>query len=59
MNFHAEHHLLPAAPYHALPGFHALISGCIPERQGYWQGHREILQRLFGRKLPQAGGSDS
>ena len=59
MNFHAEHHLLPAAPYHALPGFHALISGRIPERQGYWQGHREILERLFGRKLPQAGGSDS
>ena len=49
MNFHAEHHLLPSVPYHALPRFHALLNGRIPVRQGYRAGHREILSRLLGR----------
>ena len=49
MNFHAEHHLLPSVPYHALPRFHGLLKGRIPVRQGYRDGHREILARLWGR----------
>ena len=49
MNFHAEHHLLPAVPYHALPRFHGLLHGRLPVRQGYRASHREILARLWGR----------
>jgi fatty acid desaturase len=26
-NYHAEHHLAPGVPFHALPGLHALIAG--------------------------------
>jgi len=46
MNFHAEHHLLPSVPFHALPRFNALLKGRIPVRAGYRQGHREILAQL-------------
>ncbi|MFO1191867.1 MAG: fatty acid desaturase [Rhodoferax sp.] len=46
MNFHAEHHLLPAVPFHALPRFHALLQGRIPPHDGYAGGHREILALL-------------
>lgn len=46
MNFHAEHHLLPSVPFHALPRFNALLQGRIPVRGGYREGHREILAQL-------------
>jgi len=49
MNFHAEHHLLPSVPYHALPRFHSLIEAHIPVCKGYRQGHREILAQLRAR----------
>jgi fatty acid desaturase len=49
MNYHAEHHLLPSVPYHALPRFHGLLQGRIPVRHGYLAGHREILAHLRGR----------
>lgn len=55
MNYHAEHHLLPSVPFHALPRFHALLQGRIPPRHGYREGHREILARLRG-ELPQGAG---
>lgn len=50
MNFHAEHHLLPSVPFHALPRFNALLQGRIPVRRGYREGHREILARLRGHE---------
>lgn len=50
MNFHAEHHLLPSVPFHALPRFNALLQGRIPVRGGYRAGHREILARLRGQQ---------
>ena len=49
MNFHAEHHLLPSVPFHALPRFNALLQGRIPVRGGYREGHREILACLRGQ----------
>jgi len=55
MNFHAEHHLLPSVPYHALPRFHALVAGRVAERQGYCHGHREILARLRGQAVATPG----
>ena len=54
MNFHAEHHLLPSVPFHALPRFNALLEGRIPVRDGYAQGHREILARLREPVAPPA-----
>ena len=52
MNFHAEHHLLPSVPFHALPRFNTLLQGRIPVRAGYRQGHREILASLRGAGTP-------
>ncbi len=54
MNFHAEHHLLPSVPFHALPRFNALMQGRIPVRAGYRQGHREILAALRGHATADA-----
>lgn len=49
MNFHAEHHIAPSMPFHALPGLQQLLGQKLPQRQGYRQGHWEILRQLFGR----------
>ena len=49
MNFHAEHHIAPSMPFHALPGLQQLLGERLPQRRGYRQGHREILRQLFGR----------
>lgn len=35
LRFHALHHLLPGAPYHALPGLHALLKRELPEDSPY------------------------
>jgi fatty acid desaturase len=47
MPYHAEHHLYPAIPFHALPAAHQLLR----ERfrhvvRGYVAGNREILAGL-------------
>jgi fatty acid desaturase len=47
MPYHAEHHLSPAVPFHALPALHEQLRG----RQrvitrGYWAAHKEILSRI-------------
>ena len=46
MNFHAEHHLAPQMPYHALPRLRSLLNGRIPVRDGYRGGHREIRAEM-------------
>ncbi len=46
MNFHAEHHLAPPVPYHALPRMRILLNGRIPVRDGYRGGHREIRAEM-------------
>jgi len=48
MPFHAEHHLCPGVPFHALPALHAQLRGV--ERRiytGYLDAHREILARAL------------
>jgi fatty acid desaturase len=53
MPFHAEHHLYPSLPFHALPAAHGLIAPrlqhCDP---GYLAVHRDLLQRLPSLALP-------
>ena len=47
MSYHAEHHALPALPFHALPAAHALLEREIAvQSPGYVAAHREIVARL-------------
>lgn len=49
MPFHAEHHLYPSIPFHALPAAHRLIGDKFRHvSQSYAQGNREIIAS-FGR----------
>ena len=44
MPFHAEHHLYPSIPFHALPAAHAMIGARFAHvSPGYLAGNREIL----------------
>lgn len=46
-NYHAEHHLAPGVPFHALPALHALVATrlrCIAP--GYRAAHRDIRAAL-------------
>jgi fatty acid desaturase len=48
MPFHAEHHLSPAVPFHALPELHKeLRSGNRRVVIGYCGAHKEILANIF------------
>lgn len=51
MPFHAEHHLAPSVPFHALPALHGEISAVHPSIvKGYWGAHKDIIRRsLQGR----------
>lgn len=45
MPFHAEHHALPAVPFHALPRLHPLLAPHLAELEiGYLAAHRRILR---------------
>lgn len=49
MPFHAEHHALPAVPFHALPALHRLLAAHIAELEpGYLAAHRRILAAQRG-----------
>ncbi|HKU98166.1 MAG TPA: fatty acid desaturase, partial [Vineibacter sp.] len=53
MPYHAEHHLLPSLPFHALPKLHGDVRphlACIST--SYWAVHRELLARLRGKGDP-------
>lgn len=48
MSYHAEHHLCPAAPFHALPRVHELVGGQVhPVGSGYLAVHAAILRDLW------------
>jgi fatty acid desaturase len=48
MPFHAEHHLSPGVPFHALPALHRDLRGVPrPITGGYHGAHREILGRIL------------
>ena len=53
MPFHAEHHLYPSLPFHALPRAHQWIGPRIDHcDQGYLAVHRQLLQNLRKLALP-------
>lgn len=48
MNYHVEHHMYPAAPYHALPLLHeAIRADCPPPYPSIWSAYREFLPALY------------
>ena len=50
MNYHAEHHYVASAPYHALPRLHEKLKDHVHvEEGGYLGAHRDILRQLFRR----------
>jgi fatty acid desaturase len=51
MPYHAEHHMHPAIPFHALPRLHARLRPCLPHvAPGYFAVHREALAHALGRR---------
>jgi fatty acid desaturase len=47
MPYHAEHHLHPGIPFHALPALHErLADALVHTSSGYWAFHREALRQL-------------
>lgn len=47
MNFHTEHHMFPAVPYHALPQLHTAIASDLPPAyKGLREAYREIILAL-------------
>lgn len=53
MPFHAEHHLYPSLPFHALPAAHVLLAPRLAvQATGYLAVHRGFLANLRGLALP-------
>ena len=48
MPYHAEHHLFPNVPFHALPAVHSRVGDrVVVEPHGYIAGQRQIIRRLL------------
>lgn len=48
MNYHVEHHMFPAVPYHALPDLHeAIKSDTPPAYPSTWAAYKEIVPTLI------------
>jgi fatty acid desaturase len=55
MPYHAEHHLVPSLPFHALPKLHREVRprlACVSS--SYWAVHRELLGALRSKAAPSA-----
>ena len=51
MPYHAEHHLFPKVPFHALPRLHAAVGDqTYPVGDGYFGVHGTVLDRLSHRR---------
>jgi fatty acid desaturase len=51
MSFHAEHHLCPAVPFHALPKLHREAGHHLhPVGSGYLAVHREVLSNTLAHR---------
>jgi fatty acid desaturase len=47
MNYHLEHHMYPAVPYHALPRLHDLLAADLPEPYPNMRAaYRDIIPAL-------------
>ncbi len=55
MSYHAEHHLCPMVPFHALPALHEKVATQIyPVGRGYLAVHAEVLQNIARRRSAKA-----
>ena len=55
MNYHAEHHMLPVVPWHALPALHEQIKAqCAPVYPSVWSVYKEMVPTLV-RQLRDPG----
>jgi Na+-transporting NADH:ubiquinone oxidoreductase subunit F len=55
MNFHAEHHMFPSVPFHALPALSEAISSDFPPQySGFRQAYREIWSVYQRQKVDPA-----
>jgi fatty acid desaturase len=47
MNYHADHHYVPSAPYHQLPKLHQHLKEhmCVV-KNGYWGAHKDIISHI-------------
>ena len=51
MNYHLEHHMFPAVPYHNLPRLHALIGPDLPPPyRGLLHAYRDIVPALWRQR---------
>ena len=51
MPYHAEHHLLPSLPFHALPRLHRAVASRLGHvSPGYVAVHRTLLRQLLDRR---------
>ena len=47
MSYHAEHHLCPAVPFHALPDLHDCVGDALhPVGKGYLSVHSEVVSNI-------------
>lgn len=52
MSYHAEHHLCPAVPFHALPKLHREAGHLLlPVASGYLAVHREVLDKTLEHRF--------
>jgi fatty acid desaturase len=59
MPYHAEHHLLPSLPFHALPKLHLDVRPHLAHLStSYWAVHRELLRLLRNRRDPYPSAAD-
>ena len=48
MSYHAEHHLCPMVPFHALDKLHAVVGDKLhPVGEGYFQVHKDVLKKIL------------
>ena len=48
MPYHAEHHLFPNVPFHALPKLHGIVGDkVIVESRGYVAGQKDLIRALL------------
>jgi fatty acid desaturase len=53
MPYHAEHHVAPSVPFHALPRLHALVGPHLQgHRGGYLAAQADILHRVVHHEAP-------
>jgi len=58
MSYHAEHHIAPMVPFHALPRLHETVRDSLfPVADGYFQVHAGVLRQLIrnGREARNQG----